>query len=1555
VPTAVAAPGGLVSWWTADNTAADLKGLNNATLLTGATYAPGVVGQAFSLDGVNARVEVADSSSLAFTASFSIEGWIKVNGLSSNSGFGAIMFRGDDRNGLDPYQLTVDSDGNLNFQITPAVGNGSVLKTPISTGQWTHVAATFDDATGLMSLYVNGVMAVQTTTDVRPFADLDPNSNPGVGIGNVNGTADNFPFNGLIDELSVYNRALTPGEIVGIFKAGSDGKVLSPIAVDNPSAIEVPAGTTQTETFTITRTGSLTGPLTVNWATADDTAKAGTDYVSASGTVTFADGQATQTVQVTIDGSNTDGPNKTFKLVATPAGGTPVMGVATILNNNSAISISSATAQEGDATIRYFDDFVPAQSRLAGGRHFAFGGDGNLYVTSRFTNEVLKYDGKTGAYIGVVVPSGSFGLHAPWALTIGPDGNLYVAGVFSNNVLRYDLTTGAVDEFIPSSAGVYYPKGLTFDSLGDLLVSCSDSGSTDTSPLRDQVLRFQGPNGASPGAPLPASGQTGAVFVTVGSGGLSTAQGLAFGPDGNLYVASAATNTINRYNGTTGAFIDTFVSASSADLNGVQFLTFRPDGFLYVSSQNNGAVYRYNAMTGAFAGTVVPSGSSLDGGGMAWDVNGNLYVMSGITNMQDSIRRYGVASQEAIVVSLDYANAHTITVGYATADGTALAGTNYRAVSGTVVFAPGETSKTILIQTLDDGVVDPNLTFSVNLSSPSGATILHGRGTGTIIDKDAQAPAITSANKTAFVAGTAGAFTVTATGSPTPTLTENGTLPTGITFDAATSVLSGAPSNAPGTGGIYPLTFTASNGVGVDAIQNFTLTVNQNSAITSPNNAIFTLGAAGSFTVTASGFPVPTLTESGALPKGVSFNPATRLLGGTPAAGTGGTYALTFTATNGLGAGATQSFTLNIDQGAVITSVNKTTFAVGNAGSFTITTTGSPTPALVETGALPAGVTFNAATGVLSGTPAAGVGGIYPLTFTANNGVGATFTQTFTLTVNQSAAITTANETVLAMGKPGSFKVTATGFPTPVVSETGALPSGVTFDPVTGFLSGTPAAGSSGAYPLVFTASNGIGPSAVQSFTLTVSQAPAITSGTGATFNVGSASSFAITTAGFPLPLLSESGALPTGVSFNGVSGILSGTPASGAGGSYVLKFTASNGTGADDSQSFTLTVTEAPAITSPDNVSFAVGITGSYKITVSGFPAPLVSSSGALPGGVSFDSATGVLSGSATAGTGGSYPVTFTADNGIGAPATLHFVLTVNEPLAISSMDQATFWIGRSNSFVVSAPGFPKPALIERGTLPAGVTFDNATGTLGGSPQIGTDGSYPLTFVAENGVGTEVTQNFNLVVQETANQRYVSAIYQDLLGHAPDAEGLAYWSGLLDSGISRAAVLNLFDHGIWYFSPIINSAYQQYLGRTPDSGGLVFWIQQMINGVTDEQLEANLIASTEFYQHAGGADSRWVDAMYQDLLGRQPDSQGEAFWTEQLATGISRAAVAHNFTASNERESQQIAAYYQKYLGRSAGSGEIDYWLGRFGQGLTNEDIITGLLVSGEYYKKRT
>ncbi len=131
-----------------------------------------------------------------------------------------------------------------------------------------------------------------------------------------------------------------------------------------------------------------------------------------------------------------------------------------------------------------------------------------------------------------------------------------------------------------------------------------------------------------------------------------------------------------------------------------------------------------------------------------------------------------------------------------------------------------------------------------------------------------------------------------------------------------------------------------------------------------------------------------------------------------------------------------------------ITSANSTTFTTGAAGSFSVTTSGTPDPALSEAGALPSGVTFTDnrnGTATLSGTPVAGTGGSYPFTITANNGVSPNATQSFTLTVDQAPAVTSGASTTFIEGSSGTFTVTTTGNPTAALSETGTLPTGVSF------------------------------------------------------------------------------------------------------------------------------------------------------------------------------------------------------------------------------------------------------------------------------------------------------------------------------------------------------------------------------------------------------------------------------------------------------------------------------------------------------------------------------
>ena len=260
-------------------------------------------------------------------------------------------------------------------------------------------------------------------------------------------------------------------------------------------------------------------------------------------------------------------------------------------------------------------------------------------------------------------------------------------------------------------------------------------------------------------------------------------------------------------------------------------------------------------------------------------------------------------------------------------------------------------------------------------------------------------PSITSLNPTSGPVGTGVTITGTNFGSSqgTSTVTFNGTAGTSTSW-SATGIAVPVPIGATTGNVLVTVRGVASNGV--------SYTVTTPPTITSANNTTFTIGTAGSFTVTTTGTPTPTLTETGTLPSDIKFKDngnGTATLSGTPASGSGGTYSLTLTADNGVGTPASQSFTLKVNQAPAITSSNNTTFTVGKARSFTVTTRGTPEPSLTETGTLPSGVTFvdnGNGTATLSGTPASGSSGSYPLTITASNGVGTPARQGFTLKVN---------------------------------------------------------------------------------------------------------------------------------------------------------------------------------------------------------------------------------------------------------------------------------------------------------------------------------------------------------------------------------------------------------------------------------------------------------------------------------------------------------------------------------------------------------------------------
>lgn len=219
---------GLIGLWSAEGNAKNSV-TGREGVLRNVSFAEGVAGMAFSFSPERfgwSGVLIPDEPAFALTKSVSVEAWIRPRGNSY-----IIFFRGDHRPGLDPYCLSLDGNMNLTFGICAGDNEQNVaVKTPVGLGAWIHAAGVLDDATGTLSLFTNGLLAAQTKTNIRPFGPLLTEESPGIGIGNLNDGGNNFPFNGEIDEVGVYNRALSAAEVNAIYleNAANAGELAPP-------------------------------------------------------------------------------------------------------------------------------------------------------------------------------------------------------------------------------------------------------------------------------------------------------------------------------------------------------------------------------------------------------------------------------------------------------------------------------------------------------------------------------------------------------------------------------------------------------------------------------------------------------------------------------------------------------------------------------------------------------------------------------------------------------------------------------------------------------------------------------------------------------------------------------------------------------------------------------------------------------------------------------------------------------------------------------------------------------------------------------------------------------------------------------------------------------------------------------------------------------------------------------------------------------------------------------------------------------------------------------
>ncbi|MBI4182094.1 MAG: right-handed parallel beta-helix repeat-containing protein [Candidatus Aenigmarchaeota archaeon] len=203
-------PPGMLGWWPGDGNAVDIAGGNNGTLRNGAAFGAGKVKQAFSFDGVDDFMDTASPVSIT-NSRLTMDAWVYSKALSRFQKILKVHTAG-----YRDVWLGTDNLGNAEFAVYDTGGANHLISAPISTNTWTHLAGTYDGA--VQKLYVNGVLAASASwSGSFLFNDL-------LFVGRDHVPIPGHPFNGTIDEVELFNRALASPEVLAIYTAGSAGK-----------------------------------------------------------------------------------------------------------------------------------------------------------------------------------------------------------------------------------------------------------------------------------------------------------------------------------------------------------------------------------------------------------------------------------------------------------------------------------------------------------------------------------------------------------------------------------------------------------------------------------------------------------------------------------------------------------------------------------------------------------------------------------------------------------------------------------------------------------------------------------------------------------------------------------------------------------------------------------------------------------------------------------------------------------------------------------------------------------------------------------------------------------------------------------------------------------------------------------------------------------------------------------------------------------------------------------------------------------------------------------
>jgi YD repeat-containing protein len=623
-------------------------------------------------------------------------------------------------------------------------------------------------------------------------------------------------------------------------------------------------------------------------------------------------------------------------------------------------------------------------------------------------------------------------------------------------------------------------------------------------------------------------------------------------------------------------------------------------------------------------------------------------------------------------------------------------------------------------------------------------------------------------------------------------------LPAGLSYNASTRTISGTMA----TIGSYTITVNVVDAGGATASTTFVLkVVNVPPRVGTPISTLtYARNTAISFTFLPTVFiddNGDTLTYSATgMPPGVTFNAGTRTFSGTPT--TSGSYIITLVATDPSAATVSTTFVMTIGNVAptVQTTIPNQSVQRNQAYSYTVPSNtfadvNSDTLTYSASG-LPAGLTFNASTRVISGTPT--TQGAATITITVNDGNGGTVSTSFTLSINNSGPtlVTPIPAQTLGRNAALNFQFAGNTFgdannDSLTYTATG-MPAGISFNGATRTFTGSTTV--LGAHTITVTANDGNGGTLAATFTLTVTNSPPVANvaippqtsvvSTGWSYTVpagtfsdpnGDVLTYRATQmewirvydpeTGVSIPDWYETD-LPSWVSFNPATRTFTGTPPST--GTFRLKVFVSDGY-YEIGEEFVLTITAAPnyppvlATAIPNQTANANGTLWQYVIPAGTFTDPngdtITYSVSGLPSWMGYNAATRTLSG--TAGAQGSTTITVTATDSKGAASSTTFVVTVPNaaPYVASPIPDMSTGVNAAWSYTVPAGTFAdrngQTLTYSISGLPAGLSFNASTRVISGTPT--TVGTYTVNVTASDGSLT-VTDSFVLNINAAATNQ---------------------------------------------------------------------------------------------------------------------------------------------------------------------------------------------------------